>query len=267
MKKKALLSVIVAAMLLAAGCSKNTESVVSDEQSENDSVSSKTSTDTSTQASTTTNTEIEPVDSNADESEPVSSTSADSEPVESTPVESTPVESTPVESAPVESSNSEISDTSSEALSGASLINPEGCSAEELAEMFDNAINLFQFGKVGECDGLEGVCVYNGSDSFEWLETLFKQYFTDEMFDEFYDEETGNFLSYANVDGVCHKRVLGFGGPQPDVIGYEIVTNDDTEIVLRTRYSDSFTETEYSTISSMVNTENGWRISQIGVYE
>ncbi len=142
-----------------------------------------------------------------------------------------------------------------------SLINPEGLSAEELADIFDTAMGLFQHGEVGECEGASGVCTYNGTDSFEWVKGLFNRYFADGIFDELYNKETSEFFVYSNVDGVCNRGMLAFGGPSPQAISYEIVTQNESEIVLKTTFSDPFGGDDFTAISRLENTESGWKIS------
>lgn len=147
-----------------------------------------------------------------------------------------------------------------------SLIDPDGLSADEIYTMIDDIQKVFSYIKVGHCeDGYEGgICTYDGNSSFEWLESMFKKYFTDELFNDCYDEESGWFINiYQNDNGTCTRKRVSFGGPQPEVESCEIVSQDDSEIVVRTYLSGrGYGGEDFTVLSALTNTENGWKISR-----
>lgn len=146
-----------------------------------------------------------------------------------------------------------------------STIDVDGLSAEELAAVTDVIFNAFYYAWLGECEGgkMSGICSYNGDNSYEWVEKLFKKFYTDDMYDKYYSEETRALLgAYSDEDGVCVKAALAFGGPVPSVVGYEMVSSDDSEIVFRTKLYSDMSDTEWYVVSSLTNTENGWKISR-----
>ncbi len=146
-----------------------------------------------------------------------------------------------------------------------STIDVDGLSAEELADITDVIFNAFYYAWLGECEGgkMSGICSYNGDNSYEWVEKLFKKFYTDDMYNSYYDEETRTLLgAYSDEDGVCVKAALAFGGPVPSVVGYEMVSSDDSEIVFRTKLYSDMDDMEWYVVSSLTNTENGWKISR-----
>ena len=146
-----------------------------------------------------------------------------------------------------------------------STIDVDGLSAEELAAITDVIFNAFYYAWLGECEGgkMSGICSYNGDNSYEWVEKLFKKFYTDEMYDKYYNEETRTLLgAYSDEDGVCVKAALAFGGPVPSVVGYEMVSSDNSEIVFRTKLYSDMDDMEWYVVSSLTNTEHGWKISR-----
>lgn len=146
-----------------------------------------------------------------------------------------------------------------------STIDVDGLSAEELAAVTDVIFNAFYYAWLGECEGgkMSGICSYNGDNSYEWVEKLFKKFYTDDMYNSYYNEETRTLLgAYSDEDGVCVKAAVAFGGPVPSVVGYEMVSSDDSEIVFRTKLYSDMSDTEWYVVSSLTNTENGWKISR-----
>ena len=146
-----------------------------------------------------------------------------------------------------------------------STINVDGLSAEELADITDVIFNAFYYASLGECENgkMSGICSYNGDNSYEWVEKMFKKFYTDDMYNRYFNEETLTLMgAYSNEDGVCVKAALAFGGPVPSVMGYEMVSSDDSEIVFRTKLYSDMSDTEWYVVSSLTNTENGWKISR-----
>lgn len=145
-----------------------------------------------------------------------------------------------------------------------STIDVDGLSAEELADITDVIFNAFYYASLGECENgkMSGICSYNGDNSYEWVEKMFKKFYTDDMYNRFFNEETLTLMgAYSNEDGVCVKAALAFGGPVPSVVGYEMLSSDDNDIVFRTKVYSEMSDTEWYVVSSLTNTENGWKIS------
>lgn len=152
-----------------------------------------------------------------------------------------------------------------------SLIDPEGLTAGDIYLAIDRVIDAFLYMNFGECEGGNsyGECFYNGTSSYEWLEKLFKKYFTEDTYNANYDAETNMLIGrWINDNGTCVKKEMGFGGPIPDVLKCEFVTNNDSEIVVRAYLGGyDFGDDEWTVLSTLTNTENGWKISSCNVRE
>lgn len=152
-----------------------------------------------------------------------------------------------------------------------SLIDPEGLTAGDIYLAIDRVIDAFLYMNFGECEGGNsyGECFYNGTSSYEWLEKLFKKYFTEDTYNANYDAETNMLIGrWINENGTCVKKEMGFGGPIPDVLKCEFVTNNDSEIVVRAYLGGyDFGDDEWTVLSTLTNTENGWKISSCNVRE
>ena len=152
-----------------------------------------------------------------------------------------------------------------------SLIDPEGLTAGDIYMAIDRVIDAFLYMNFGECEGGNsyGECFYNGTSSYEWLEKLFKKYFTEDTYNANYDAETNMLIGrWINDNGTCVKKEMYFGGPIPDVLKCEFVTNNDSEIVVRAYLGGyDFGDDEWTVLSTLTNTENGWKISSCNVRE
>lgn len=152
-----------------------------------------------------------------------------------------------------------------------SLIDPEGLTAGDIYLAIDRVIDAFLYMNFGECEGGNsyGECFYNGTSSYEWLEKLFKKYFTEDTYNANYDAETNMLIGrWINDNGTCVKKEMFFGGPVPDVLKCEFVTNNDSEIVVRAYLGGyDFGDDEWTVLSTLTNTENGWKISSCNVRE
>lgn len=152
-----------------------------------------------------------------------------------------------------------------------SLIDPEGLTAGDIYLAIDRVIDAFLYMNFGECEGGNsyGECFYNGTSSYEWLEKLFKKYFTEDTYNANYDAETNMLIGrWINDNGTCVKKEMGFGGPIPDVLKCEFVTNNDSEIVVRAYLGGyDFGDEEWPVLSTLTKTENGWKIVSCNVRE
>lgn len=154
-----------------------------------------------------------------------------------------------------------------------SLIDPEGLTAGDIYMAIDTVVDAFFKMRFGECEnGLNyGVCSYDGTSSYEWIEKLFKKYFVEETYNDNYDAETNTLIGrWVNDNGTCVKTEMYFGGPVPDVVKCEFVTNNDSEIVVRAYLRDTAYGPygdEWTVLSALTKTENGWKISSCNVEE
>ena len=149
-----------------------------------------------------------------------------------------------------------------------SPIDPDGLTAGDIYTAIDFLADVFSKAEIGECENRfnGGICTYNGDSSYEWVLSLFKKYFTEDLFNACYDAESGTLLGkYVNDNGTCVRNPVAFGGPIPEVFKCEFVTNNDSEIVVRTYLRDTAYGPygdEWTVISALTKTENGWKISR-----
>lgn len=149
-----------------------------------------------------------------------------------------------------------------------SPIDPDGLTAGDIYTAIDFLADVFSKAEIGECENRfnGGICTYNGDSSYEWVVSLFKKYFTEDLFNACYDAESGTLLGkYVNDNGTCVRNPVAFGGPIPDVFKCEFVTNNDSEIVVRTYLRDTAYGPygdEWTVLSALTKTENGWKISR-----
>lgn len=149
-----------------------------------------------------------------------------------------------------------------------SPIDPDGLTAGDIYTAIDFLADVFSKAEIGECENRfnGGICTYNGDSSYEWVLSLFKKYFTEDLFNACYDAESGTLLGkYVNDNGTCVRNPVAFGGPVPEVFKCEFVTNNDSEIVVRTYLRDTAYGPygdEWTVISALTKTENGWKISR-----
>ena len=146
-----------------------------------------------------------------------------------------------------------------------SPIDPDGLTAGDIYTAIDFLADVFSKAEIGECENRfnGGICTYNGDSSYEWVVSLFKKYFTEDLFNACYDAESGTLLGkYVNDNGTCVRNPVAFGGPIPPVFKCEFVTNNDSEIVVRTYLRDTAYGDEWTVLSALTKTENGWKISR-----
>ena len=151
-----------------------------------------------------------------------------------------------------------------------SLIEPVGRSVNDIYTVIDFVTTAFSNGELGECeDRIQGgVCSYNGNSSYEWVESMFKKYFTEEMYDACYDAESGTLLGvYVNDNGTCVRKPVSPDEHVPEIVECEPVTisnrGNSDEIVVRTYLSGAaYGGEDYTVISAIKKTENGWKISR-----
>lgn len=146
-----------------------------------------------------------------------------------------------------------------------SPIDPDGLTAGDIYTAIDFLADVFSKAEIGECENRfnGGICTYNGDSSYEWVVSLFKKYFTEDLFNACYDAESGTLLGkYVNDNGTCVRNPVAFGGPIPEVFKCEFVTNNDSEIVVRTYLRDTVYGDEWTVLSALTKTENGWKISR-----
>lgn len=149
-----------------------------------------------------------------------------------------------------------------------SPIDTDGLTAGDIYTAIDFLADVFSKAEIGECENRfnGGICTYNGDSSYEWVLSLFKKYFTEDLFNACYDAESGTLLGkYVNDNGTCVRNPVAFGGPIPEVFKCEFVTNNDSEIVVRTYLRDTAYGPygdEWTVISALTKTENGWKISR-----
>lgn len=149
-----------------------------------------------------------------------------------------------------------------------SPIDPDGLTAGDIYTAIDFLADVFSKAEIGECENRfnGGICTYNGDSSYEWVVSLFKKYFTEDLFNACYDAESGTLLGkYVNDNGTCVRNPVAFGGPIAEVFKCEFVTNNDSEIVVRTYLRDTAYGPygdEWTVLSALTKTENGWKISR-----
>lgn len=149
-----------------------------------------------------------------------------------------------------------------------SPIDPDGLTAGDIYTAIDFLADVFSKAEIGECENRfnGGICTYNGDSSYEWVVSLFKKYFTEDLFNACYDAESGTLLGkYVNDNGTCVRNPVAFGGPIPEVVNCEFVTNNDSEIVVRTYLQETAYGPygdEWTVLSALTKTENGWKISR-----
>lgn len=155
-----------------------------------------------------------------------------------------------------------------------SLIEPLGWSVNDTYTVIDFVTTAFSNGELGECeDRIQGgECSYNGSSSFEWVENMFKKYFTEEMYDACYDAESGTLLGvYVNDNGTCVRKPVSPDEHVPEIVEVDVVTTGirvdsceiNSELVVRTYLSGAaYGGEDYTVLSAIKKTENGWKISR-----
>ena len=149
-----------------------------------------------------------------------------------------------------------------------SPIDTDGLTAGDIYTAIDFLADVFSKSEIGECENRfnGGICTYNGDSSYEWVVSLFKKYFTEDLFNACYDAESGTLLGkYVNDNGTCVRNPVAFGGPIPEVVNCEFVTNNDSEIVVRAYLQETAYGPygdEWTVLSALTKTENGWKISR-----
>lgn len=155
-----------------------------------------------------------------------------------------------------------------------SLIEPLGRSVNDIYTVIDFVTTAFSNGELGECeDRIQGgVCSYNGSSSYEWVESMFKKFFTEEMYDACYDAESGTLLGvYVNDNGTCVRKPVSPDEHVPEIVEVDVVTTGirvdsceiNSELVVRTYLSGAaYGGEDYTVLSAIKKTENGWKISR-----